>query len=480
MPPPEASIATDRPLASTIASEPSARNDATAPDEEILPIEAADGAAAAVAEAARDGTGVAFAISVEPGVGTADGTADGDGLPHAATRIATIAAITTAGAMELERIPGARFGRLDRSIIQRYAAGSYPDATKACRRPCTRAAAHLDGAQSAGMGSMKAAIRDRYGSPDVVRVEEIERPEPEPDEVLVRVVAASVNRGDLDGIVPKPQFVRLFIGLRTPRNPRIGLDVAGVVEAVGASVTRFAPGDRVFADLYTVGQGAFAEYVAAPERVFVRIPDELSFEDAATLPHAAILALQGLRRRDGTTIKPGDRVLIDGASGNVGPFAIQIAKSMGAQVTGVCRTSKVDFVRAVGADRVIDYTATDYTRTGDRYDWILAADSHHSVLQVRNALKPHGRYVTLGGDGRSIVSSVALGAVVTAATDKWAGLMLWWKPFEHADVETLLRMIAEGHLRPFIDRRYRLDEIVDALRWVDDGHAQGKVVVQVS
>jgi len=330
------------------------------------------------------------------------------------------------------------------------------------------------------MGSMKAAIRDHYGPPDVVRVEEIERPEPEPDDVLVRVVAASVNRGDLDGIVPKPQFVRLFIGLRAPRNQRIGLDVAGVVESVGAAVTRFAPGDRVFADLYSVGQGSFAEYVAAPERAFVRIPDELSFEDAATLPHAAILALQGLRRRNGTTIKPGDRVLIDGASGNVGPFAIQIAKSMGAEVTGVCRTSKVDFVRSVGADRVIDYSTTDYTRTGERYDWILAADAHHSVLQVRRALKPHGMYVTLGGDGRSIVSSVALGAVVTAATDKWAGLMLWWKPFAHDDVETLLRLIAAGQLRPFIDRRYPLDDIVEALRWVDDGNAQGKVVVQVS
>jgi NADPH:quinone reductase-like Zn-dependent oxidoreductase len=330
------------------------------------------------------------------------------------------------------------------------------------------------------MGSMKAAIRDRYGSPDVVRVEEVERPEPAEDELLVRVVAASVNRGDLDGIIPKPQFVRLFIGLRAPRNHRIGLDVAGVVEAVGKGVTRFGPGDRVFADLYAAGQGSFAEYVAAPERAFVRIPDELSFEDAATLPHAAILALQGLRRRNGTTIRPGARVLIDGASGNVGPFAVQIAKSMGAEVTGVCRTSKVDFVRSVGADHVIDYATTDYTRSGERYDWILAADSHHSILEVRRALKPRGVYVTLGGDGRSIVSSVALGAVVSAATGKSTGLMLWWKPFAHEDVETLLRLVAAGKVRPYIDRRYPLDEIVDALAWVDDGHAQGKVVVRVS
>src|SRR5689334_2480691 len=174
------------------------------------------------------------------------------------------------------------------------------------------------------MALMRAAVRDRYGAPDVVRVEDVERPKPKDDELLVRVVAASVNRADLDGILPKPQFVRLFLGLRAPRNHRLGLDVAGVVEAVGAGVNRFVPGDRVFADLYPVGQGAFAEYAAAPERAFATIPDELSFEDAATLPHSAILAVQGLRRRNGQAIRPGDKVLIDGASGNVGPFAIQI------------------------------------------------------------------------------------------------------------------------------------------------------------
>jgi NADPH:quinone reductase-like Zn-dependent oxidoreductase len=336
-------------------------------------------------------------------------------------------------------------------------------------------------AHNRAMGAtMKAAIRDRYGPPEVVRVEEVDRPEPVDDQLLVRVVAASVNRGDLDGIVPKPQFVRLFLGLRAPRNHRVGLDAAGVVEAVGPAVTAFKPGDRVFADLYPFGQGSFAEYVAAPERAFARIPDAITFEDAATLPHAGILAVQGLRRRNGSTLRVGDKVLIDGASGNVGPFAVQIAKAMGAEVTGVCRTSKVEFVRSLGADHVIDYTTTDYTRTGERYDWILAADSHHSVLEVRRALKRGGVYTTLGGDGRSIVSSVALGAVVSAATDRSAGLMLWWKPFGRADLDTLERLIAAGQVRPFIDRRYPLDAIVDALRWVDDGHAKGKVVVQVS
>ena len=326
---------------------------------------------------------------------------------------------------------------------------------------------------------MKAALRDRYGPPDVVRVEDIARPEPKDGEILVRVVCASVNRADLDGILPKPQFTRLFLGLRRPRNHRIGLDVAGVVEAVGVGVTRFRPGDRVFSDLYPFGQGAFAEYVTAPERAFALIPDDVTFEDAATLPHSAILAVQGLRQRNGDTIRAGDKVLIDGASGNVGPFAVQIAKLAGAEVTGVCRGSKVDYVRSLGADHVIDYTTTDYTQGDKRYDWILAADSHQPVLRIRRVLKPSGVYVTLGGDARSIVSAVTVGAVVTAATAKSAGLMWWWRPFAADDVATLLRLVAEGNVRPSIDRRYPLDEIVAALRWVHDGNARGKVVVQV-
>ena len=191
---------------------------------------------------------------------------------------------------------------------------------------------------------MQAALQERYGPPDVVRVADVDRPVPKDDEVLIRVEAASVNRADLDGLGPKPGFVRLFLGLRAPRNHRMGIDVAGIVESVGAKASRFRPGDRVFADLYPHGGGAFAEYACAAEKAFQLMPADMSFEDAATLPHSAILAVQGLRRR-GRTIKPGDKVAIVGASGNVGPFAVQIAKSMGAEVTGVCSTQKVDFVR---------------------------------------------------------------------------------------------------------------------------------------
>jgi NADPH:quinone reductase-like Zn-dependent oxidoreductase len=326
---------------------------------------------------------------------------------------------------------------------------------------------------------MKAAVRDRYGSPDVVELRDIDRPVPVDDQVLVRVRAASVNRADLDGLAPKPSFVRLFLGLRAPRNPRVGIDVAGVIEAVGAAVTRFKPGDEVFADLSSFGQGAFAEYVCAREKAFERKPAELPFEDAATLPHSAILALQGLRRRNGASVGPGDKVLIDGASGNVGPFAVQIAKLAGAEVTGVCSTAKMDFVRSLGADHVIDYSKVDYTKSGERYDWIVDTDSHHSIFRVRRALRPKGVYVTLGGTTLSIFAALIVGPLLSIVGDKWSGLLLWWKPFNPNDVTTLTDMIAAGKIKPVIDRRYPLSEVVDALRWVDNGHARGKVIVTV-
>jgi NADPH:quinone reductase-like Zn-dependent oxidoreductase len=324
---------------------------------------------------------------------------------------------------------------------------------------------------------MQAAIRDRYGPPDVVGLAEIERPTPAADQVLVRVRAASVNRADLDGLTPRPNFARLFIGLRAPRNQRVGIDVAGVVEAVGAAVTRFKPGDEVFADLFGRNQGAFAEYVCAPERTFELLPAGMSFEEAATLPHSAILAVQGLRLRDGRTLRPGDKVLIDGASGNVGPFAVQIAKSMGAEVTGVCSTEKMEFVRSLGADHVIDYSKVDYTKGAERYDWIVDTDSHHPILGIRRVLRPNGVYVTLGGTSMPIFAALLAGPMISRATDRWMGLLIWWKPFKVEDVETLKELIAAGKVKPVIDRRYPLSEIVEALRYVDEGRARGKVVI---
>jgi NADPH:quinone reductase-like Zn-dependent oxidoreductase len=314
----------------------------------------------------------------------------------------------------------------------------------------------------------------------VVEVREIERPEPSGDQVLVRVHAASVNRADLDGLYPRWQFVRLLYGLRRPRDKSVGLDVAGVVQTVGPDVTRFKPGDRVFGDLFEFGDGAFAEYVCVSERAFAAIPPAMSFEDAATLPHSAVLALQGLRLRDGRTFRAGDRVMIVGASGNVGPFAVQIAKHRGAEVTAVCRGSKIELVRSLGADHVIDYETTDYTRTGHRFDWVLDMDAHYPLRRWRGTLASKGVYITLGGSGFTLISGALFGLASSLAGGRWIGLALWWKPFDPDDIATILGLISAGQLRPVIDRAFPLEQVADALRWVDDGHARGKVVVTIA
>ena len=328
---------------------------------------------------------------------------------------------------------------------------------------------------------MRAAFQDRYGPPEVVEIREVERPSPKDDEVLVWVKAASVNRADLDGLKPKPGFMRLFMGLRAPRAHEVGIDAAGVVEAIGPNATRFKPGDAVMTDMFAAGKfGAFAEYVCAREKAFEPIPTGLSFEEAATLPHSAVLALQAMRMRNGRTVKSGDRVLIDGASGNVGPFAVQIAKAMGAEVTGVARGDKLDFVGSLGADHVIDYQAVDYTKAGERYDWIVAVDTHYPLRAVRRALKPGGVYLTLGGDSGSILASLGGTLFLSRFGNKWSGLMLWWKPMHRLDVDRLKELMAAGKLRPMIDRRYSLAQVVEALRWVEDGHARGKVVISIA
>lgn len=327
---------------------------------------------------------------------------------------------------------------------------------------------------------MKAAVRDRYGPPEVVSVQEIDDPVPTGDQVLVRVRAASVNRADLDGLYPRWAFTRLMYGLRAPRSRQLGIDAAGVVEAVGPEATRFRPGDAVYADLFPHGQCAFAELACAPEAAFAPIPEGLSFEEAACLPHSAVLALQGLRLRDGRTIRPGDRVLIEGASGNVGPFAVQVAKAHGVEVTGVCRGDKADFVRSLGADHVIDYAREDYTAADARYDWIMAADAHYPLLRSYRALRPGGVYVALGGSGRWMLSALAVGPAISLATSRRAGLMLWWEPFKAEDTAALADLVSAGVIRPAIDRRYPLDAVVEALRYVDDGHSRGKVVIDIA
>jgi NADPH:quinone reductase-like Zn-dependent oxidoreductase len=325
---------------------------------------------------------------------------------------------------------------------------------------------------------MKAIVRQMYGSPDVLELADIDMPVVGDGGVLVRVRAASLNAADLDYLYGKPLLTRMGTGLFKPRNRGLGLDVAGQVEAVGKDVTQFRPGDEVFGDLTAFGYGAFAEYACAPERAWAHKPAGMTFEEAATIPQAAILALQGLRGR-GRRVQPGHRVLVNGASGNVGPFAVQIAKSFGAHVTGVCSTAKMEMVRALGADQVIDYTREDYTRSGQRYDWIVDVIGNRSLLACRRALNPGGVYVMVGGPTARIFAALLLGPLISLAGSRKAGLMLWWKPFNKDDVAFLVELIEAGKLAPVIDRHYPLAEVADALRYLKEGRARGKVIITV-
>lgn len=324
---------------------------------------------------------------------------------------------------------------------------------------------------------MKAIVRSVYGSPDVLELREIDRPVVGEGDVLVRVRASSVNQADLDYLTGRPLVTRLGTGLRKPRNRGLGLDVAGEVEAVGRSVKRFRPGDEVFGDLTEHGYGAFAEYACAPERAFAPKPSGLTPEEAATVPQSAILALQGLRGY-GRKAGPGHRVLVNGASGSVGPFAVQIAKSLGAHVTGVCSTAKMEMVRGLGADRVLDYTREDFTR-GERYDWILDVAGNQSVLACRRALTPGGTYVMVGGPSGRILGTLVAGPLLSLVGSRRSGLMLWWKPFRADDVAVLTGLLEARSVVPLIDRTFALAEVADALRYVQEGRAHGKVVITV-
>jgi NADPH:quinone reductase-like Zn-dependent oxidoreductase len=326
--------------------------------------------------------------------------------------------------------------------------------------------------------TMKAFVRDRYGPPDVLELAELPTPTVGPGEVLVRLRAASLNQADLDYLYGRPMLTRIATGFRGPKHARLGLDAAGVVEAVGPGVTAFRPGDEVFGDLTQFGYGAFAEYACAAEAAWAPKPASMSFEEAATVPQSGILALQNLRSGR-KRVEPGDRVLVNGASGNVGPFAVQIAKALGAHVTGVCRTSKMDLVRELGADEVIDYTVTDYTRDGRRYDWILDIAGNHSLLEVRRALEPGGAYVLVGGPTRRILAAMVLGPLLSVVGDRTMGIQWGWKPFRQEDIATLDDLVEAGHIHPVIDRRYELSEVPDALRYLESGEARGKIIITI-
>lgn len=318
---------------------------------------------------------------------------------------------------------------------------------------------------------MKAIVYRVYGPPDVLELAEIEQPAAGADEVLIEVRAAAVNPLDWHYLRGIPYFIRLLAGLRRPKITRLGVDVAGRVEAVGVNVTRFKPGDEVFGGC----RGAFAEYACAAERALAMKPGNLTFEQAAAAPVAAYTALQGLRNHG--RLQPGQQVLINGAAGGVGTFAVQIAKSFGALVTGVCSAGNAGMVRSLGADEVIDYSQEDFTKSGKRYDLILDAVGNHPLLACRRALQPKGIYVMVGGSGGLIGTLArALAAVVLSRLVSQDLLMMLTKPSQE-DLTIIRDLMAAGRVTPVIDRRYGLSEVPEAIRYLEAGHARGKVVI---
>jgi NADPH:quinone reductase-like Zn-dependent oxidoreductase len=319
---------------------------------------------------------------------------------------------------------------------------------------------------------MKAIVYTQYGPPDVLQFKEVARPTPADDEVLIKVRAASLNALDWRLMRGGPYIVRKMFGLSKPniaRPGRPGRDVAGQVEVVGRKVTQFKAGDEVFG----VCQGACAEYACAIEDKLALKPANISFEDAAAVPVAAITALQGLR--DKGRIQRGQKVLVDGASGGVGTFAVQIAKSFGAEVTAVCSTRNVDTARSMGADHVIDYTQEDFSRNGQRYDLIIAANAYHSIFDYRRALSQDGIYVMAGGGLVQILQGFLLGALLSRIGRK--KMCLFMAKINRTDLVLLGDLLAAGKVVSVIDRRYPLSEAAEAIRYLEEGHARGKVVI---
>ena len=319
---------------------------------------------------------------------------------------------------------------------------------------------------------MKAFLHRDYGSPDLLKVEDIEKPTAGDHEVLVGVRAASVNPLDWRVMRGRPFLIRLMMGgLRKPKPTRLGADVAGLVEAVGRNVTQFRPGDEVFGGC----RGAFAEYVCVSEDKLALKPANLSFEDAAAVPVAALSALQSLR--DTGRIRQGQKVLVDGASGGVGTFAVQIAKSFGVEVTAVCSTRKMDTARSLGADHVIDYSREDFTRSGQRYDLIVAANAYHSIFNYRRALSQGGMYVLVGGGWSQILQALLLGPLLSLIGSK--KMRFFMAKIDKTDLVLLKDLIEAGKVVPVIDRRHPLSELAEALGYCEEGHAKGKVVITV-
>jgi NADPH:quinone reductase-like Zn-dependent oxidoreductase len=322
---------------------------------------------------------------------------------------------------------------------------------------------------------MKAIVCEEYGPPDLLQLRNVAKPIPTDDEVLVKVHATSLNAADFENM--RGMWSARFGGPFKPLHKILGTDLAGRVEAVGGNVTRFQPGDDVWGDLsFPYGFGTFAEYVAVSEEALSPKPESMTFEEAATYPQAAIIALQTLR--DKAKIQPGQRVLINGAGGGMGTFAVQIAKLYGAEVTGVDSSSKLDLLRSIGADYVIDYTQEDYTKSGQRYDVILDVVAHRSVFDYRRALSPEGHFIIVGGSLGTFLQVVFVGAFISSTGSQTLGINAY-DPNNREDLAVLEELFEAGKVVPVIDRRYPLSEVPEALRYLEEGRALGKVVITV-
>lgn len=318
---------------------------------------------------------------------------------------------------------------------------------------------------------MKAVVRTTYGSPDVLQLKDVPRPTPTDDEVLIKIHSTSVNRTDWEGLTGKPVYARIG-GLRKPRHPVLGSDIAGRVEAVGKNIKRLQPGDEVFGDLMW-RMGGFAEYVCAGEKSLALKPAGLTFEEAAAIPQAGVIALQGVR--DKGQVKQGQKVLINGGGGGTGMFAVQLAKLYGAEVTGVDNTGKLDFMRSIGADHVIDNTREDFTRSGKQYDLILDVIAYRSVFAYRRALKPNGSYFAVGGSIATMLQIMLLGPWIRRRTRKKIRYLIVQPNIK--DLLHITELCEAGKIVPVIDRRYPLSEAPEALRYLGEERARGKIVI---
>ena len=323
---------------------------------------------------------------------------------------------------------------------------------------------------------MKAAVYTRYGPPEAIQITDVEKPVPKDNEVLLKVRAASVNPLDAGLMKGKPHSFRIFFGLRKPRLTRPGVDVAGQVEAVGRNVMQFKPGDEVFG----MCKGAFAEYACAPESGLSIKPANLTFEQAASAPVAALTALQGLR--DKGHIHPGQKVLINGAAGGVGTFAVQIAKSFGADVTGVCSTRNGEMVRSIGADHVIDYTRQDFTESGKRYDLIFDCFVNHSLSACRRALNPQGIYLMVGAPPKRWMVDILAPVIKALVLSPFVSqkFVVYIARSSREDLTTMSELMASGKVKPVIDKRYKLSEVPEAIQYLEQRHARGKVIITLA